>query len=190
MHRLISNKNILISLVIIICTLIPVCLVFFYSQDVPLNFVQKYDTLVYVQEEENIFTLRKFEDGVVKLFKNEQELSDLGYNTSTMKCLEMPKVSKKFDISSEAPASDLTWNIAINQSAGYVLFLKESGYEIIREARTYDYIDLYMKNKEGNRKRLIIFKNSLICGDLTELSELPDINTYFQKYNVKINAGG
>ena len=95
-----SNKNILISFIIIICTLIPVCLVFFYSQDVPLNFVQKYDTLVYVKEEENIFSLRKFDDGIVKLFKNEQELFDLGYNTSTMKCIELPKVSKKFDITS------------------------------------------------------------------------------------------
>ena len=52
-------------------------------------------------------------------------LSDLGYSTSTIKCLELPKVSKKFDISSESPSSDLTWNIPINQSAGYVLFLQE-----------------------------------------------------------------
>ena len=190
MQRFLSNKNILTTFIIIICILIPVCLVFFYSQDVPLNFVQNYSTLVYVQEEENIFTLRKFDDGVVKLYQNEQELSDLGYSTSTIKCLELPKVSKKFDISSESPASDLTWNIPINQSAGYVLFLQEQGYEIIRDARTFEYIDLYMKNKDGTRKRLIIFKNSLMCGDLTELSELPDINTYFQKYNVKINAGG
>ena len=190
MRSFLSNKNILSLVIIIICILIPVCLVFFYSQDVSLKFMRDYTTLVYVQEGEDIFSLRKFDDNVLKLYNDEEELYDLGYSNSTMKCLELPVVVSTYDISKTSPSSDLTWDVSLQQSAGYVLLLKGEGYEIIREARTGEYIDMYMKNEVGNRKRLIIFKNSMICGDLTEFSELPDINTYFQKYNLKISLGG
>ena len=63
--------------------------------------MQNYSTLVYVQEEENIFTLRKFDDGVVKLYQNEQELSDLEAEEKTIGGIIIPDSAKEKPLKGE-----------------------------------------------------------------------------------------
>lgn len=96
--------------------------------------------------------------------------------------LEITDVEEVYDlVSNLAPVSDFTWEATLYDSARYVSFLKSKGYKIIRKVSSPTYIELIMESSKA-RKRLIIFDNSIMVGDLASDAKLPSLEDYIKMY--------
>lgn len=93
---------------------------------------------------------------------------------------ELPTAGEEgYDIpSKEEPISELTWSSNLETSAKYLKYLELSGYTPIRSVYTPSYIELFLE-KGAVVKRVLIFKESIMIGDLVQSYELPDVKTYF-----------
>lgn len=94
----------------------------------------------------------------------------------------LPETDKKVDIVElREPVSELTWDSTLEESASYLNFLDSEGYDAIREAHTSSYIEIVLE-KRSQRKRLIIFNNMIMVGDLSSKAKLPELKDYMQEY--------
>lgn len=135
---------------------------------------------------ENNYSLEGTSDGKLYFYVNNDKVEDLGYYNTLHECLELLDSSTVVakDITENKLIMDLTWESSIVDSSGYIKFLQNDGWKIIRQANTYSYIEVFMQ-KDDVIKRLIITNTFIMQGDLTLESVLPDLNTYFNSYGLK-----
>lgn len=96
--------------------------------------------------------------------------------------LTLPKTSTAVDyLSLRAPTSDLTWNLKLGESAEYVNYLYEQGYEKLQEVQTPQFVELILKHGQ-KRTRMVIFNEVMMLGDLDDSANLPTISDYTAKY--------
>lgn len=118
----------------------------------------------------------KFPDGTRELYKNNIKIMDIpGLKIETaLPILELPKtVEIGVNIEDEMPIQALTWASNLEKSAKYLNYLKNSGFKQLRMTQTPSYIEVYM-GKDDAIKRLIIFKDVIMIGDLV-IKELEPI---------------
>lgn len=101
--------------------------------------------------------------------------------------LEITDVEESYDlVSNLAPVSDFTWEATLYDSARYVSFLKLKGYKIIRKVSSPTYVELIMESSKV-RKRLIIFDNSIMVGDLASDAKLTSLEDYIKMYYKEVS---
>lgn len=110
----------------------------------------------------------KFPDGTRELYKNNIKVRDIpGLKIETaLPILELPKTKEiGVNIEDEMPIQALTWASDLEKSARYLNYLKNNGFKQLRMTQTPSYIEVYM-GKGDVIKRLIIFKDAIMIGDL------------------------
>lgn len=117
------------------------------------------------------------------LFKNGKRSEILsGIPRRPNKVLVLPKVKGKEDIvSDKPPISELTWESSLEESVKYLNFLKGEGYRVIREAKSHQFAEFILRYGE-NKKRIIIFNNVMMVGDLDKDAKLPKLDEYLKQY--------
>lgn len=96
--------------------------------------------------------------------------------------LRLPDTSEsKNTIANKEKISPLTYENSFLESVQYLNYLKDQGYETIREVHTPYYQEKILQ-KENNKKRIVVFRNFMMIGDLNESAELPPLEKYLNKY--------
>lgn len=96
---------------------------------------------------------------------------------------DMSKIKAEDTLKGRMAINDLTWDLTFSDSFKYIKYLIETeGYEIEMYASTPQFIELFLI-KENSYKRLIVFKEMLMMGDMFDNTDLPDIKTYFENYS-------
>jgi len=81
--------------------------------------------------------------------------------------LELPEVSSYKDITenNENQLSDITWKASLEESAKKVLHIKNQGFSVVMMAKTEKFIEIHLKNRTGNFKRVIITTENISVAD-------------------------
>ncbi len=108
--------------------------------------------------------------------------------------LSLPNLSEietKNTIEGKVALNELTFEITFSDSFKYVKYLIENGnYNIEMSASTPQFVEIFLV-KEGEYKRLIVFRDKLMISDMFESAELPEVQTYFDRYsNIEENLEG
>ena len=77
--------------------------------------------------------------------------------------------------------SELTYDSTLTESSQYINFLYSKGYKLKREVRTPQYMDFILDSSEGS-KRLLVFTQTIMVGDLDKGAELPPLEDYIKNY--------
>lgn len=104
--------------------------------------------------------------------------------TTSVGILQLPKIGTvlgKNVPDSRLPVSELTWVSSLYESSGYIQFLLDSGYVIDLIAYTSQFIECFL-TRDGVTKRVIIFNEFIMVGDLLEGVALPSVDSYFKKH--------
>lgn len=101
------------------------------------------------------------------------------------KLLELPEGDdiEAYNITVKKKYTSFTWESTLKESAKYVKYLYESGYELLMQANTPDYIEIYMKSADSGVKRIIITEDYLVAADVDNYTD-ELINKY-----IDINGG-
>ncbi len=117
------------------------------------------------------------------LYINGKKKEKLGeVKTDPSKYMETPDTSKLEtykDITTQESKDPITWKSSIEESAKFIGLLENSGYTILREANTPNYVELFFQ-KENTIKRVVIFTENILVAD-TLNKVLPQIDTYYSK---------
>lgn len=102
------------------------------------------------------------------------------------KRLDIPDLSKVIaenTLTGKLSTNELSWVLTFSDSFKYVKYLMDyEHYKIEMYCSTSQYIELFLV-KDGNYKRLIIFRDTLMMSDMYEGAELPNIITYFESFS-------
>lgn len=169
----------------ILCiTIIAFCIIYFIRGDTK-NGISYITTLKIVEDSSNIHEIRiSSKDSCKYYFLNDEEVKKISslpidYNASSS-IFELPLVNEGYDVTSkDEPISELTWGSDLESSAKYIKYLELSGYSSLRSIYTPSYIEMYL-SKGSIIKRILIFKESIMVGDLVQSFELPSLDKYLK----------
>lgn len=95
--------------------------------------------------------------------------------------ITLPKNNDINDLEGAGLITHSTYKASLDESVAYINYLENNGYTKIFEARTYKFVEIYMKNESTNNiKRLIITENYLVNYDVDEV-KFNGINDYLFK---------
>lgn len=121
-----------------------------------------------------------YETVLVKNGERVELLLELPRNPSSL--LILPEVTDAYDlIGDRQPVHALTWEASLEESAMYLRYLEKKGFRVLREVYTPNFIEKIGISNE-KRKRIIIFRNIIMVGDLQDDAVLPDISSYLTIY--------
>lgn len=109
-----------------------------------------------------------------------EKISDVP-RVNVSEIFELPTVTEGYNlVEKEKPVSELTWESNLEQSAKYLKYLELSGYTHLLDIQTPSYVEIFLE-KGVIRKRVIVFKESIMVGDLMKSYVLPEISKYIGK---------
>jgi hypothetical protein len=112
--------------------------------------------------------------------KSGEVISLIPQNLSSV--LTLPESKESGDVTAnKQPTSDLTWQSTLTESSMYMNFLASRGFKVIREVHTSQFIEEILE-LNGIKKRIFIFNNIIMVGDLQTDVKLPDVSEYLKKY--------
>ena len=98
----------------------------------------------------------------------------------TTPVMEMPVAKETFDIENkQEQVSEMTWESDLQNSSNYIQYLTLSGYTTTLAIYTPDNIELFL-DKGTIRKRVVIFKESIMIGEVLKDYELPTLESYLK----------
>lgn len=139
----------------------------------------KYVVEISIKDSEKVIELKNNGDKYSKVFVDGKEIELHNKVISKGKAMLLPDVSNSIDIEKEKKISTLTYESDLKKSASYVNYLKSKGYVTVREVRTPEYIEYFM-TLDGKGKRLIIYNNIIMVGNLKDKYSLPKLDVYFE----------
>lgn len=115
-----------------------------------------------------------FENGVLV-----KKLTNIPKSNATP-IMELPEATGTLDIENkEEPSCEMTWDSDLQNSANYIEYLKKAGYEVVLGVYTPDNIELFL-DKGSVRKRVAIFNQTIMIGEVMKDYGLPDLSDYFK----------
>lgn len=161
-------------------------LAFTFSLLVGGSAIQKataYETVWHYESSEEEAEIRYYDDlEVVILLKDGKEEVLSPYKTKVSPIMELPDTSVSEDkITSKDPISTLTWNTTPMKSQMYVNHLLSKGYKTRLTVKTSDWSE-YIMDSDTSTKRLLIFRNIIMIGDMGRDAKLPSVESYIKKY--------
>ena len=119
------------------------------------------------------------------LYKND-EITDVRCFVEQQK-LDEPLLSLNSDIdgvplsSLSKPKIEGAYEVNINTSSAVVNHLLNIGGTELRKVEAQDYVEIYLKEKKGTIKRIIVTNELLLVADYAGKS-LPDVSSYWHEY--------
>lgn len=80
------------------------------------------------------------------------------------------------------PLSNYTYSVNMEDGFKYLKYLLENGYEIKMYVASPTYYEAFLE-RDGTVKRLVLFSDFLMMGDLVQDSPLPSLSDYLSVYN-------
>ena len=177
--RLVNRKIFLVGLAFLV---LAAGLIVFYlvnRSEQPPNYITEmilregdleYKVLYDIEKKQTLLVTDETEEVLSILAREPQEV------------LRLPDTSEsKNTIANKEKISPLTYENSFLESVQYLNYLKDQGYETIREVHTPYYQEKILQ-KENNKKRIVVFRNFMMIGDLNESAELPPLEKYLNKY--------
>lgn len=112
--------------------------------------------------------------------KRKEKISSIAHTPNPV--MVLPTKEGVLDIVTERkPTSDLSWDSSLEESVMYLNFLENMGYKQVREVQTSQYVEKIVE-LNGVKRRIIIFTNIIMVGDLNKGVKLPSSEELIKKY--------
>jgi regulatory protein YycI of two-component signal transduction system YycFG len=170
-------------LVLILVVIVLVSYFFFNVVEKNKNSTQSTTEFIFKEDRKTVEVRVDTVTNETKLFENNKYKETLSFvPRKANPVIVLPESKKSLDIiTKRAPISDLTWESSLEDSAKYLNFLDSEGYEIVREAHTSQFIELTLESNKV-KKRVVIFTNILMVGDLDKDAKSTTVKEYLKEY--------
>lgn len=101
-------------------------------------------------------------DNKLIVLKNDTFNSEGTYSSDNLPIIVLPSVESSRDLDQSTSIGNNIYKISIVSALEYLNYLKETGYIVKLEAYTDSFYEVYLENKEGKFKRVIVTKNYII----------------------------
>jgi hypothetical protein len=141
-------------------------------------------TIVYIKYNEDVHEVYQDSSGNLKYKLNGEDVKDIDIEYLTSGIMSLSDTTDTTDSSSFTTLTTGVYESNILQTTKYLNFLKSNGYEVVYEAYTSKFIEIYLGNESSN-----LYRRLIITSDYFTESNVADIpNVTIEDYLYKQEA--